>query len=128
MITKPCVRQFMTFTRAERASCRGLRLWGWCLLASLVACDGTPTEPPLEATTMTANIDVAMGTVTLYGRVISRKPTAETWFEWGTSVESLRYQTAPWLDTRRLRSRIFAHVLVPRLSVGDLRGGTGWNE
>jgi hypothetical protein len=94
MITKPCVRQFMTFTgTAGRASCRGLRLWGWCLLALLIACDGTATEPPLEATTLTADIDVDMGTATLHGRVISREPTAETWFEWGTSVGSLRYQT-----------------------------------
>jgi hypothetical protein len=135
MITTPCVRQFMTFTRtAERASWGSLRLWGWCVLATLIACDGTPTEPTLEATTLTAHIDVAAGTVTLHGRVSSREPIAETWFEWGTNVESLRHQNTNGMASNTYVSSVTMDVLEPattyyyrfaaRNSVGTRHGQT----
>jgi dipeptidyl aminopeptidase/acylaminoacyl peptidase len=71
-----------------------------CAGVLCVACGDQATAPrpaPVrqgpEAITLPAYVNVVTGTVTLYGRVVTGGATTETWFEWGTSHESLLWRS-----------------------------------
>ncbi len=86
---------------SQRAPFRGRHVWGGCLIAWLIACDGattpttlSPTPQAPEAVTVKVSRGNGAGTATLHGVVTPRGSATETWFEWGTSPESLVRQTA----------------------------------